>query len=511
MGRCCDDRWKKRSVWAALLLLGAVVSGAVAQALGDPSEIILESREPNSGGVDGSPDGFGYSVGVSDGLIVVAAPFQRVVYVFRPDGAGGFTDVTLTSSDGEIGDYEFFGHSVAVSEDVIVVGAPHADDRGDFSGAVYVFRPDGAGGFTETKLTASDGMADDRFGYSVAVSDDVIVVGSPGQRLGGSGTAYVFRADGAGGFTETRLTASDGMAGDSFGWSVAASGDVVVVGSPHRDDGDDRLRAAYVFRPDGAGGFTETKLTASDAAIGDSFGWSVAVSGDVVVVGSNDVNGEDGSGAAYVFRADGAGGFTEERLAASDGMAGDDFGASVAVSGDVIVVGATGYSDLGDSPGAVYVYRPDGESGFDEAKFVAGTYCGSPVRIWRDVVLAGCAGAYSEDDTYSKPVYVVTWDIDLDGAADNADNCPVVPNPDQLDANSDGFGDACRPPTSTTEVSTTEPTTSIGASTPTILPRELPATGSSRHGQTWIVALALLSLGAGLAMVGARRRTQSSG
>ncbi len=396
------------------------------------------------------------------------------------------------------------GASVAASDDVIVVGAPGSE-------AAYVFRPDGAGGFSEVKLTASDAAEDQWFGASVAASDDVIVVGAPGSEA-----AYVFRPDGAGGFSEVKLTASDPRTPCvacevlGFGYSVAASDDVIVVGSPLDGHAGGSAwwgrGAAYVFRPDGAGGFSEVKLTASGAAEGVRFGHSVAVSGEVIVVGSTEHDGK--AGAAYVFRPDTVGGFTEERLTASGVVEGDDFGASVAVSGEVIVVGATGYSDLGDKPGAVYVFRPDGQSGFDETKFAVSTYCGVPVAIWRGAVVAGCAGLFGEGDIGAAPVYMYTWDIDLDGARDDVDNCPLVPNPDQMDANSDGLGDVCEATTSTTAVSSSLPTTSTGTSNPTTPTRELPATGLSRPTQTWTVVVAGLALLSGFVIVVARRRTE---
>ena len=226
----------------------------------------------------------------------------------------------LIASDGAAGDV--FGQSVAISGDRVVVGAPQDDDLGVESGSVSVLESDGSGDWSETKLMAPDGSEFDRFGFSVAVSGDRVVVGAPfdGDLSSASGSAYVFEPDGSGGWSETKLTAFDGAATDLFGWSVGVSGDRVVVGARRAGD----VGAVYVFEPDGSGGWSQAKLTALDGAAGDLFGWSVGVSGDRVVVGAlqHDDLGAD-SGSAYVFEPDGAGDWSETKLTASDGAAND--------------------------------------------------------------------------------------------------------------------------------------------------------------------------------------------
>ena len=209
------------------------------------------------------------------------------VYLFTKPAAGWATDTEtakLTASDGTAGD--FFGYSVAVDGDTVVVGATLADGNSASSGKVYLFTKPGNGWATDTetaKLTASDGAAFDLFGYSVAVDGDTVVVGA----LGNSGTVYVFTKPGNGWATDTetaKLTASDGADDDKFGSSVAVDGDTVVVGAYGHDDDDngDDSGSAYLFTKPGTGWTTDTetaKLTASDAAADDEFGFSVAVGG----------------------------------------------------------------------------------------------------------------------------------------------------------------------------------------------------------------------------------------
>ena len=160
------------------------------------------------------------------------------------------------------------------------------------------------------KLTASDAQADDTFGLSVALSGDSAIVGASGEDAGGTraGAAYVFERNqgGPGNWGEVgKLTASDAQAGNVFGFSVAVSGDTAVVGASGEDAGGNNAGAGYVFERDegGTDNWGEvTKLTASDAHGGDFFGSSVAASGDTAVVGASDEDaGGDNAGAAYVF------------------------------------------------------------------------------------------------------------------------------------------------------------------------------------------------------------------
>jgi len=279
----------------------------------------------------------------------------------------------LTASDGAQADH--FGSSVSIDGATIVVGAPLADDHG----VAYVF-VDAGGGWegrpTETaKLEAAEPGFSDFFGYSVAISGDTIVVGAYGAEGPGfdnRGAAYVFEkpAGGwAGQVTESaKLTASDAGLGDDFGVAVSISGDTIVVGAVqanvggHNDQG-----AAYVFvKPGGgwSGHLTEdAKVTASDGSAGDQFGDSVSIDGDTVVVGAHfhNVGGHsDHQGSAYVFvePAGGwAGSLTETaELTASDGAVGDAFG-SVAVGGDTVLVGAPQHDGTGlIDRGSAYVF-----------------------------------------------------------------------------------------------------------------------------------------------------------
>ena len=310
-------------------------------------------------------DQLGYSVAISkNGQVVVAGAIfdddlgnnSGSAYVFRRNAAGMILEGKLTASDGLAEDR--FGAAVAVSGqgNAVAVGASLGDAGlvAD-TGAVYVYERNAAGVITETKLTASDAAAIDNFGTALAMSNGTLVVGAFGNDDAGivSGSAYLFRRNAAGVFVERKLTASDAALGDFFGESVAIDGTTVVVGADMDDAVGLDEGSVYVYQPDGAGGFVETKVTASDAAMFDQFGHSVAISGTVIVVGAPfKDDGGTSSGAAYVYEPDGAGNLTEQTLTASDAVAFGQLGFSVAISGTTAVVGAPG------NAGAVYVYTP---------------------------------------------------------------------------------------------------------------------------------------------------------
>ena len=348
-------------------------------------------------------DQLGYSVAVSGNTVVVGAPFDDVgadadqgsAYVFVEAGGGwasGTETAKLTASDGAAGDQ--FGSSVAVSGDTVVVGT-YLDDAGANAdqGSAYVFVEPGGGwasGTERAKLTASDGAAGDQFGYSVAVSGDTVVVGARLDNVppkANQGSAYVFVEPGGGwasGTERARLIASDGLVADRLGSSVAVSGDTVVAGVPGDElDPNATPGSAYVFVEPGGGwvsGTETAKLTASDGAAVDRLGYSVAVSGDTVVIGSprDNVAPFTDQGSAYVFVEPGGGwasGTETAKLTASDGGPIDLFGSSVGVSGDTVVVGAPRDNVAPNADqGSAYVFvEPGGgwASGTETAKLTA--------------------------------------------------------------------------------------------------------------------------------------------
>ncbi|MCH7596107.1 MAG: FG-GAP repeat protein, partial [Planctomycetes bacterium] len=162
------------------------------------------------------------------------------------------------------------------------------------------------------KLAISDAEPADQLGRSVSISGNVAVIGHRYEECqdgpGACGATYVYRFDGLEWHEEQKLTASDAEPAN-FGWSVSNHGDLIVIGTPYDDcDSGSSCGAAYVYRFDGETWVEEQKLTASDGATDDQFGWSVSVNLDTVVVGARLKTCIDGPrcGAAYVYRFDGS-------------------------------------------------------------------------------------------------------------------------------------------------------------------------------------------------------------
>jgi len=307
--------------------------------------------------------------------------------------------LTANFSDGAAGDW--FGISVAIDGDTMVVGVPFGDDFSGIEdiGSAFVFTRTGTTWTQQAKLTASDGAADDQFGYSVAIAGDTIVVGSHFDDDNGSssGSAYIFTRTGTTWTEQAKLTASDGAAVDGFGFSVAIANDTIVIGANEGDAGGSNSGSAYVFTLSTETTWTQqAKLTSSDSVGGDNFGNSVAIAGDTIVVGAyrDDDNGTD-SGSAHVFTRTGTMWMEQAKLMASDGATYDVFGRSVAIAGDTIVVGADEYDfDNNLSSGSAYVYTRTGTTWTEQAKLTAsdgaaGAWFGYSVAIAGDTIVVG--------------------------------------------------------------------------------------------------------------------------
>ncbi len=304
------------------------------------------------------------------------------------------TEHKLLAADGAAGD--LFGQSVAVSGDYAIVGAHLHDSNGIDAGAAYIIRRTGTTWVQETKLVASDGTAGEWFGYSVAIDGNLTLVGVPRDEVPGlaGGSGYVFERQGAEWVEIARLTSSANQA-QALGWSVSISGDYAMLGSPGDDVPADAAGAAYVFQRQGATWIEMPRLLASDGASGDEFGRSVSINGDVAIVGSifdNDLGSNSGS--AYVFRREGATWVESAKLIPSDGAAGDFFGVNVSVNDNFAVVGAYHNTENGGSSGSAYMFEWNGSSWPQATKLTAsdgtiGDQFGKSVSIDNDLVVVG--------------------------------------------------------------------------------------------------------------------------
>jgi len=315
------------------------------------------------------------------------------------------TQIKLLADDGARG--HEFGQAVSVSGNYAIVGAYKNNERGTDSGSAYIFRYDGANWIQEAKLKADDQVSHDYFGYSVSISEQdsecYAVVGAFNNHGNsfGTGSAYVFRRDGTEWIQEAKLTAGDGSRNDYFGYSVSISGSDVIVGAYRDDDSGDESGSACMFKRNGTTWTEQSKLTPDDGAAGDNFGRSVSVSGDYAVVGAiyDDDRGSN-SGTAYVFKRNGDAWIQQTKLTSDDGEKDDFFGFSVSVSGDYVIVGADADDDKGGNSGSAYIFKRDGSQWTQEAKLTASDGASGDF-LGRSVSISGdyvIVGADADDD-----------------------------------------------------------------------------------------------------------------
>lgn len=338
-------------------------------------------------------------------------PFSGCVYVLTRTKEGWAQTVKLTAKDGGEGD--LFGRSVAISGTTALVGAPSAQGAATKSGAVYVFNYDGKTWNQGAKLLASTGKKGDNFGWSVSVSSDHALVGAPGAGKPPdnihAGAVYVFARGKSGWYQVDTLFPADQHPRDSFGHSVAISDEVAIIGSNNGRDNGQTIGSAYVFENISGRWRQVDKLIAKDTVGGDEYGKSVSVWGDTAVVGAPTIFGEH-AGAAYVFRRLNGSWQQETKLVASDRSAGDRFGQSVSIYSDRIVVGASFDPSMlrGFPPGtgkgptltSAYVFDRESQHWTQSVKLTPrdrkeGDLFGWSVSISRDTVLIGAPG----DDT----------------------------------------------------------------------------------------------------------------
>src|ERR1017187_1789733 len=298
------------------------------------------------------------SVGIAMMVIVPAVAGSAAIFGANPVLAAGQTAVRppLTASDGVANDG--FGNALAMSGSTAVVGA---SGKNSLTGAAYVFTRTGSTWSQQAELTPSDGVANDFFGYSVAISGSTIVVGADNKNSG-AGAAYVFGRSGTTWTQEAELTAADGGAPDFFGVAVGISGSTAIVGAYNKNS---HVGAAEVFVGSGTTWTHQAELTASDGVSPDFFGFSVAISASTAVVGTYSPPGASAKNAAYVFVRSGTTWSQQAELTASDGAATNGFGLAVAISGSTALIGAPGKNS-----GVAYAFVRSGTTWSQQAELI---------------------------------------------------------------------------------------------------------------------------------------------
>ncbi len=278
----------------------------------------------------------------------------------------------LVAANGKAGDN--LGNAVAISGDTAVIGAFNDDQQATNAGAAYVFVRQAGVWTQEAKLVAADAAMNASFGQSVAISGTTLLIGAynDDDKGLGSGSAYVFVRQGGVWNQQAKLVAADGAAFDSFGLSVTLDGDTAAIGAPYGDGAVVDSGTAYVFDRNGGTWTQRAKIAPSDGLAYDDFGASVTLASGTLLIGadSHDVNAMD-SGAAYVYVGAANTWTLEAKIAPNDGAASDYFGWASALSGNTALIGAYGDDDKGADAGSAYVYVRNGGVWTQQAKLQA--------------------------------------------------------------------------------------------------------------------------------------------
>jgi FG-GAP repeat protein len=416
--------------------------------------------------VPASNDSYGFSVALDGDTLAVCATedsfSQGAIYIYRRSGGVWFETQKLTSSDGGIG--HRFGADVDIDGNYLVSGAPGADGLVAGTGAAYIFKRTslGAAFIEQTKIFADDGTVNDAFGISVAItSESIVLIGDPLDDTQGinTGAAYIFTRTSSVWTQKQKLIAADaaGLGFKDFGQSVALSVDSAIIGAP-RNQG---TGSVYIFAHDGGVWVEDIRYDAPPGASGAGqfgtgvdiwgnraiaggpqffyngngaglaaiyepvgrpysgpgqqiapgtldpyaqFGYAVDIDGDYAVVGAIGGNTPYGTpGDVYVLFWDGVSWVVQDHLQPFDGELFDQFGSSVAISGDTIAVGSKFDDDVFQTSGSVYVYTRTGTVWSLQQKLTASDP-GQFDKLGTDVAIDGdtiIAGAPEDDDQAS--------------------------------------------------------------------------------------------------------------
>ena len=373
---------------------------------------VLQSKLIPSDGE--AEDLFGFSVAMDGDTVIIGSHRSNVpgadagsAYIFVRRGSDWIQQARLIADDAN--EFEWFGYAVAISGDTAIVGAIRSNTTGKDSGAAYIFVRNSDLWLQQAKLVGDNTESRDNFGFSVAVSGDIVVIGSPNNTS--TGSAYIFEREGAEWVqrrnrVRLRMFPYDprgkGLiqsAASGFGHSVAITGKKIIIGSQSTRIGTEAVGTAYIFVPDEGTFWKQSEqLVASNGKRDDKFGAAVDIGEDNLIVGapSHSVGGPD-SGVSYIFALH-ENGWTQRGILVDDDTAIDDrFGSAVSISGNTAIVGAQENDDAGSNAGAAYVFERQGTNWALQAKLspntsTPGDLFGCAVSISGDIALIGACG-----------------------------------------------------------------------------------------------------------------------
>ena len=377
---------------------------------------------------------YGCIYGVANETVPAAtdADYDPLYYQWRCDGTDGaphsgicqmpkeraLNQEKIVADDGK--SFDRFGRAVALDGNTALIGADREDTNGADAGAAYVFTRSGTGWVQQAKIVAKDAESYDHFGRAVALDGDTALIGADGEDTGGSsaGAAYVFIRSGTGWVQQAKIVAKDAESYDHFGRAVALDGDTALIGADGEDSGGIDAGAAYVFTRFGTNWSQQAKIQAEeDKSFGDAFGRSVALDGNTALIGAGGEDADDitDTGAAYLFTRSGAKWSQPKKLVASDKESRDNFGHSVALDGDTVLIGADGEDSGGTDAGAAYSFTRSGTDWVQQPKIVAKDkspqgHFGRSVALDGDTALIGADADGSAGDVYLFTRSDAGWD-----------------------------------------------------------------------------------------------------
>lgn len=362
-------------------------------------------------------DEFGSTLAVSGNYVVVGSPKKSgagrrsgAAYIFARQGTEWMEQAKLVAADETRGDY--FGISVAIDTDTVLIGAHRANsERFADSGAVYVFERTGALWNQTAKLTSPDATHFLYFGFSVGLDADTAIVGAVRDKEEGidAGAVHVFVRTDFGWIHQAKLIGNNTREDDRFGYAVDVDGDYAIVSSPYnKSRGFQSSGAVYIFERSETRWVQQRnrvriRMIPIDPEGATNFGTSVALEGEIAVIGATGgIVGEEPVGAAYIFtRSEPPFWGQHTKLAASDRQAGDQVGFSVAISSGEVITGAPKHSAGGLASGAAYIFQQREDATWVETVKLSDGETASEDQFGIAVAISGnlaISGAQQDDD-----------------------------------------------------------------------------------------------------------------